>query len=212
MSEKRQPRLESTIALMVRRGFLYTLGIAILAVVLLVWPDQAVTVAYFAAAGIVILIGLWRVIRYFREDPKEAREQQLLSGGALRVFLGVLMLLYNVDVRNSWLQAICGAALLVVGSIRLQAAFDMKRRSVETWMVPLSVAALSLILGIAALLIPQSRAVLMLGIALCVEALTDLYCRFKFAAMDREARKTAQAVPPEPSEAPAEPPQTEKTE
>ena len=212
MSERRQPRLESTIALMVRRGFLYTLGIAILAVVLLVWPDQAVTVAYFAAAGIVILIGLWRVIRYFREDPKEAREQQLLSGGALRVFLGVLMLLYNVDVRNSWLQAICGAALLVVGSIRLQAAFDLKRRSVETWMVPLSVAALSLILGIAALLIPQSRAVLMLGIALCVEALTDLYCRFKFAAMEREARKTAQAVPPEPSEASAEPPQTEKTE
>ena len=29
---------------------------------------------------------------------------------------------------------------------------------------------------------------------------------------DREARKTAQAVPPEPSEAPAEPPQMEKTE
>ena len=198
MSEKRQPRVDSAIAMAVRRGFLYTLGIAILGAVLLIWPEQAVTIAYFAIAAIVILLGLWRVIRYFHVDQVTAREQQLLCGGALRIFCGVLMLLYNVDVRNSWLQAICGAAMLVVGSIRLQAAFDLRRRGVETWLVPLCMSALSLILGVAALLIPQSRAVLMLAISLCVEALIDLYCRIKLSAIDREARRNAQNPPPPP--------------
>ena len=151
MSRRPEPRVDSAIAMAVRRGYLYTLGVLALGVVLLIWPEQARTVSYYAAAAVVILIGLWRVIRYFREDPVTARERQLLATGIMRIILGGLMLLYATKVQEKGsvlLQAICGAGLLVIGGIRMQAAFDLKRRGYAQWYLPLAVGAVSLILGV----------------------------------------------------------------
>ena len=207
---KREARFDSSIAAAVRQGYLYTLGVLALGVLLLVWPRESVEVAIYAAAGLVILMGLVRVIRYFRVDPVTAREQQLLAGGTVRIVLGILMLLYNTNARE-WLPGVCGAVMLVIGGIRLQAAFDLKRRGMENWYAVLGAAAVSLILGVVALLFRKSLdSVLMLGAALCVEALGDFYSRLKFAAIERKERREAEA--PAAETKPKDPPSGDKEE
>lgn len=215
MKERRQTPIDSAITAAVHRGYLYTAVMALLGIVLLIWPKEAVSFAYFAAAIIIILLGMWRVVRYFREDQDTAREKQLLTGGALRMILGALMLLYNTDVRSDWLQAICGAALLVIGSVRLQAAFDLRRRDHGNWYIPLSISVMSLVLGIVALLSSQANVLLMLGIALCVDAVTDLYCRLSMSSYERQQRKEAQAAvlaAAQPASTPAYEPAEEQPE
>ena len=68
MKERRQTPIDSVITAAVHRGYLYTAVMALLGIVLLIWPKEAVSFAYFAAAIIIILLGMWRVVRYFRED------------------------------------------------------------------------------------------------------------------------------------------------
>lgn len=201
MAREREPRLDTAIAGAVRQGYLYTLSVLVLGVVLLVWPGEATMISYYAAAAIMILIGLWRIIRYFREDPVTARQQQLLATGAMRIIIGALMLIYADRVSedgSGLVRAICGAGLLVVGSIRLQAAFDLKRKGYAQWYIALGFAAVCLVLGVLVYLFGEISPILLLGIGLCVEAVGDLFCRLKLSSIDRQAHRDSQTPPPPP--------------
>ena len=208
MTQQKNARsLDGVVTKIVHRGYLYTLGVAILSAVMLIWPKQAVSIAYFTCAIVLILWGLWRVIRYFRTDAAAAKEQQLLTSGSLRIILGVMMLIYNTDVRLHWMQAICGAAMLVIGSIRLQAAFDLKRSERGNWFIPLSASVIAVVLGVVALLGNQFNVLLMLGIVLCIETLADLYCRLIQSSIDRQVRREARQAAAESASAAAAKPE-----
>ena len=204
---------DSLIARAVRGGCLYTLCVLAMGVVLILWPSEALEYGYYIAAGLAILLGLLRVIRYFRADMTAAREQQLLASGAMRIILGVLLLICAAQIRAGLMDQLCAGVMLMVGSIRLQAGFDLKRRGHANWfIVALSAAVIALVLGLVALLFRTSvNAVMMLAITLCIEAVADLLCRIKFLAIERKARKLKEEAMEAAEKAKNAPPEPEKT-
>ncbi len=202
-----EDRTRFSIAELVRRGYLYTLLVLVLGLVLLIWPEDSVWVVYNTATAGLILMGGWRIVRYFRADADEARRRQYLASGMLRVVAGVLLLVYQGKM-GDWLKEILGCVLLVITCIRFQAAFDLKRGGGPGWPVPMAAAALTLVLGIAiqAFSFGTRADALIAGASLIAEALADLYTRIALARIERRRKK--EALDAEPA---GEPPQEEET-
>ncbi len=171
----------------VERGFLYTLGVFVLGIVLLIWPGKSVWFVYCTAAVAMILLGAWRIRKYFAVDSaEEGREHQVFAQGLVLAIGGILLLVYMQRMAE-WIPVLAGAAMLFIAAIRVQAAVDVKRLGFGLWYIPLCTAIATAVCGATVLVfhIQQDANMIMLGALLVLEALCDLTCRLVIRSFEK---------------------------
>lgn len=148
--------------------------------VLLLIDPVGFTSGIIVAAGIVLLVlGLIKVIKYFRADMQEAAAGQLLVKGLVSLLFGCFCVF-----RSQWfiatfplLTIIYGVATLVAGLGKVQLCVDLLRRKNKKWFLAAISAVVSIVLAVVIIRSPfASTAVLwtFTGISLIVEAVLDV--------------------------------------
>ncbi len=145
-------------------------------VLLILFGNLAVKITAYVLAGILIVCGVWSVIRYIRSGPLQRITESRLALGLILLVAGTL-LAFNPDILNNILPVVWGLALLFGAFLKFQYAFDEKSVKITKWWIMLIFAAVSLVIGILTLLDPAflgESSHLIFGIMLLVEAAVDI--------------------------------------
>ena len=185
---------------------------------LLIWLEGMVTtIASWVLAVLLILGGAWLLVRYLRSEPQERIAGMDLAVGLILLLAGVVLALWPEDLAGVF-PRIWGLSLIFGGFLKIQYAFDEKTVGVGRWWIMLIFAAVSLIIGILALLqesVFGSSAHLVIGIFMLGEAVLDLVTFFvirrgmkkrnaeKEAAIQAAVAAANASSDPAPAEAPA---------
>lgn len=185
--------------------------------VFLVFPTQSLLYICYIIASVFCLLGVIRLIAYFRKAPSATEYQPNLVLGLLFTGLGVY-LFASPDALLNTIPTLLGVVLIFSGLVKLQNGLDMLRLKAQRWWIMLVLAAISVILGVLAILDPfaaQSALILFIGISLILNGITDLATililssRIKHGAQAVEeavsaaAQTAASIIPAAPAPAPA---------
>ena len=183
---------------------------------LILLENLSVLITGYVLAALLICVGVWLIIEYFRSEPLVRIVEAKLAIGLILLVAGA-MLAFSPESLKDLLPYAWGLALLFVGFLKSHYAFDRKALGADKWWILLILAAFSIVIGVISLLNPAflgEKRELVIGILLTVEAVLDISV---FLLLKRKIRKKA-APPPEaapaqstadvpaPAEAPAAPP------
>ncbi len=151
----------------------------IVGILLLVNPI-GFTSGILIAFGIVLCImGLAKIVRYFRTDPEEAAHEGNLAVGIGCILAGLVCALKTqwIIVTFPMITMVYGIVSLLSGISKLQISIDLVRQKRKYWFVALISSILTLICSVFIIANPfASTAALwmFIGITLIVEAVVDL--------------------------------------
>ena len=183
---------------------------------LILLENLSVLITGYVLAALLICVGVWLIIEYFRSEPLVRIVEAKLAIGLILLVAGS-MLAFSPESLKDLLPYAWGLALLFGGFLKIQYAFDRKALGADKWWILLILAAFSIVIGVISLLNPAflgEKRELVIGILLTVEAVLDISV---FLLLKRKIRKKV-APPPEaapaqstadvpaPAEAPAAPP------
>ena len=138
--------------------------------------NVAIRVTAYVVSGLLICIGIWRIVSYFRAEPMKKITGSLLATGLALLLAGVLLAIYP-DYLQDLLPFVWGLALLFGAFLKIEYAFDEKALNIEKWWIMLIFAGFSLVIGVITLLNPaflSTNRELIIGIMLVVEAVLDI--------------------------------------
>lgn len=148
---------------------------------LLICLEHLVTeVASWVVAGGLVVYGGWLLLRYFRSDIRQRTMGIDLAVGLIFALAGILLVCSPYDMKDVF-PKVWALSLIFGGFLKVQYAFDEKSVNVKRWWMMLIFAAISLTIGILALM---NRAVfgdgqhLAIGIFMLGEAALDLVTYF----------------------------------
>ena len=148
---------------------------------LLILLNETVTnVAAWALAAGLILSGGWLLVRYLRADIRKRLAGADMALGLVLLLAGILLIASPTDMRDVF-PKIWGLSLIFGGFLKIQYAFDEWSVRVHRWWIMLIFAAVSLTIGILALLnktIFGASQHLVVGIFMIGEAALDLVTYF----------------------------------
>ena len=148
---------------------------------LLILLNELVTnVAAWALAAGLVLIGGWLVLRYLRSDTEKRLAGVDMALGLVLLLAGILLICSPEDMREVF-PKVWGLSLIFGGFLKIQYAFDEKSVKVKKWWIMLIFAAVSLAIGILALLnktVFGESPHLVIGIFMLSEAALDLITYF----------------------------------
>lgn len=132
------------------------------------------------AFGIVILImGIVKIIKYFRADIEEAAQNKNLEKGVLLTIAGLFC-----AFKSNWFIAtfpvitvLYGVLILVTGIAKLQKSVDMMRAKQKHWEIALIGAILTLVFALLIVFNPFTTTAFLwsfIGISLIIEAVIDV--------------------------------------
>ena len=159
---------------------------------LILLENLSVLITGYVLAALLICVGVWLIIEYFRSETLVRIVEAKLAIGLILLVAGS-MLAFSPESLKDLLPYAWGLALLFGGFLKIQYAFDRKALGSEKWWILLILAAFSLVIGVISLLNPAflgDKKELVIGILLSVEALLDLGV---FLLLRRKIRKKAAA-------------------
>lgn len=164
-------------------GIVFSAFEVIVGLLLLINP-AGFTSAIIMVAGVVLMaLGLFEIIKYFRTDAVEAARSQMLVKGLVAILTGAFC-----AFRTEWfivtfpvLTIIYGVVILITGMGKIQLTVDMLRLKSKKWFWAAINAAISVIGAVVILNAPfASTAILWMftGATLMVEGVFDLVTLF----------------------------------
>lgn len=174
--------------------------------ILLLINPISFTSAIICGVGIVLaLSGVIEIINYFRLSPEDAMKRQSLAKGLLGIIAGVFLVFKTeaVIVTFPIISILYGAALLVVGIVKLQWTVDFIRIKRSNWWLTGISALLSILFAVIILCNPFTTvaAVLMFsGITLICSAVIDVIAAV-VSNVGKKAEKPAKTVEAEAEKA-----------
>ena len=170
----------------------------VIGIMLLLDPVSFTTGIIVVFGVVLMLCGLWNVIKYFRTSPEEAIVGQLLVKGLIELLAGAFCAFNSgwFIVTFPVLTLVYGVVILVTAMTKIQWMVDLIRLKRKRWFLAAFSAAISLICGITIISNPfATTAVLWMftGISLIVEAVFDMITMFF-------GNKTAKKEPAEQEE------------
>lgn len=148
----------------------------IIGLLLILLEDLVTDVAAWALAAGLIFIGGWLLLRYIRSDINERLAGMDFAAGLILLLAGILLICSPGDMKEVF-PKVWALSLIFGCFLKIQYAFDEKTVGMEKWWIMLIFAAVSLAIGILALL---NRTVfggnqhLVIGIFMIGEAVLDL--------------------------------------
>lgn len=148
---------------------------------LLILLNETVTdVASWALAAGLVLAGGWFLLRYLRAGIQKRLAGADLATGLVLMLAGILLICHPNDMEDIF-PKIWGLSLIFGGFLKIQYAFDEKCVKVQKWWMMLIFAAVSLVIGVLALLDTKLFGInqhLVIGIFMIAEAVLDLVTYF----------------------------------
>ena len=164
-------------------GLLLALVEILVGILLLIDPAGFTSGIIIAAGAVLMALGLYNIILYFRTEPAEAAAGRGLTLGLISLAAGLFCIL-----RFSWfsetfalLTTVYGAAVIALGLGKVQKMTDILRLKGKRWYLAAAGAAVTLICGVLVVLNPFATADFLwrfTGISLLAEALLDVVCLF----------------------------------
>jgi len=148
---------------------------AVCGLLLLLWPNMALTIANYALAAVFCVIGLVMVISYIRGEAMEGMLGFGLAKGLIILLVGVV-LIAKTDILMTLLPFLWGVAMIAGGFGKFQMAFDIRRIGQNRWWLLLIGSLISFVLGIFSVTQPAFLATVITqfaGISLLAEAVLD---------------------------------------
>lgn len=160
------------------RALIYCLCELAVGILILIDP-MAFTSAIIRIAGIIlIIIGVFSIIRYFRLAPEMGSLSMELTKGFIRL-IGGAFCVFNPEWFTKTFPLIAvayGIVILVVGLIKLQWSVDLLRLGIRYWFITGLGGVSSIILALVIILNPFESVNVMwifVGVALIAEAVVD---------------------------------------
>lgn len=147
---------------------------AIIGVLLIIKPEQIINVIATIIGLAIIILGVFGIIRYFRNNEKSFNFD--LVYGIICVIAGALIV-SNTKVIASFLPIILGIWMIGSSVIKIQYAMTLKEYKSNNWLTVMIVSVLTLACGILFVFNPFKGATLLtqtLGIVLCIYAVVDI--------------------------------------
>lgn len=184
--------------------------------VLVLWPDDSVSVMCYVLGGALLLSGLLYVAGWFGRNKKEGGSALLLIPGVVLAGLGIWLMLSSESV-ITLIQYVFGAVLIFHGFLDLQGAVALVSYKAGKWWFDCLLGVGTLALGITILVNPFgsfSALVTIIGMALVYDGFTDLWLilrltlasrAFRKAEEEKQREEAAELPKFDDAEAPAEP-------
>lgn len=160
-------------------GILVCLFELVVGILLLISPISFTSGIIMAAGVVMLILGLVSVVKYFRTDPVEAAQSQILVKGLIALLVGGFCAL-----KAEWFVAtfpiltmLYGVAILLSGLGKIQWTVDMLRLKKSKWQLPAISAVVSIVCSLVIITSPFSSAAVLwmfTGISLIVEAVFDV--------------------------------------
>lgn len=153
---------------------------AILGLIIYFNPNTTFSIITYVIGAIFILIGIPRVVSYFKAKGAMDVDNFELLFGIIAILLGIVVI-----VCSSFIQAILrisiGAWILYSGAIRLGGAFKLRGINVSeyVWVTVLLLAIIMLIFGIYIIAVPGS-VISIIGILMVIYSIMDIIEEFIF--------------------------------
>lgn len=160
-------------------GSIFCLFELIAGVMLLIDPIGLTSWIIIIAGGAMMLMGVLKIVKYFRTSAREAAQGQTLVRGLL-LMLGGGFCVFRTEwflVTFPVLTIIYGVAILMTGIAKIQLTVDMLRQKNKKWFLAAINAIVSIICAVVILRSPFSSTVMLwvfTGVALIVEGIFDV--------------------------------------
>lgn len=150
--------------------------LCIAGIFLITKPDISIAVVGIAAAILMIAFGIIKIIGYLSKDLYRLAFEHDLAFGILLIVLGIIELL-NPGTVITVLCTTLGIAALADGLIKVSISMKAKPFGISTWWLILTVAIITIGIGIALLVNPSASSetlMVILGIVLFIEGVLNL--------------------------------------
>ncbi|MGI6260565.1 MAG: HdeD family acid-resistance protein [Acutalibacteraceae bacterium] len=165
----------------------------LLGLVLAIWPDATkMAVSYLIGAALVVF-GVIQVVRYFVYEVRLDLFRYDFVSGLILLGAGVFLLM-RPEIIVGFLPVLLGIAIVIDGAVKIQQSMDLLRAGYRRWWLVLLLAALALAAGVVLLINPfeaASTLVLMIGIVLIYNGVTDLWTISRVSGRLRQMRAEA---------------------
>lgn len=172
--------------------------------VLVLWPNDSVSVMCYILGGALLLSGLLYVAGWFGRNGREGGSALLLIPGVVLAGLGVWLMLSAESV-IALIQYVFGAVLIFHGLLDLQGTFALIGYKAEKWWFDLLLGLGTLALGITILVNPFgsfSALVTIIGLALVYDGFSDLWLILRLTSAFRAFLKAEEKLREETAELP----------
>lgn len=147
-----------------------------LGAVFIVRPETSAVALGRLCGGLMILLGVIKLVGFFSKDLYRLAFQFDLSLGLMLAVLGVIIL-RNPDQAMSFLCLMLGIATMADGLFKLQSALDARRFGLKSWPLILTLAVGAGVVGVLLALRPMQSAralTVLLGIGMMLEGVLNL--------------------------------------
>lgn len=165
----------------------------ILGIVLIIYKNTAANWFVKVVGILMIAAAVYYIISFFTRASKDTISRTNLVVGILLLILGIWFLTSSNLVLQV-VQLIVGVIIIMQGILDLQAALAMKDNEYSNWGISLCLAFATIILGVLLIFLPFKTLdvlLVMLGIVLIFDGLSDLYIIGVFSKAVKTVRKAA---------------------
>lgn len=168
----------------------------LLGIVLVVWPDISMQIAC-TAIGIVLLVGgVVRLVQYFVVRDGSMYAQMNLIMGIVLAVVGVWIVL-KPDKVLAIIPIIIGIVIVIHGLNNLQQAISLYKENYDKWWIALILGILTVGFGILLICRPFAAldtVVVLIGIFLIYDGLSDLWIVSRIYRTAKEFKQEAEAL------------------
>ncbi len=160
----------------------------VIGILFIVFPEESLRILCYIAGGIMIFLGVCRLVLYAIELASERHSTALASGIMLLVF-GIVFVA-NPEIVIGLFALIFGIVMILDGIEKLQDAINGAFARQSGWWVDLIIACIVLALGLVVLICNTSSWVMVFaGVAMIVEGVLDFAGAVYLSAKARKASK-----------------------
>ncbi len=167
--------------------------LAVIGILFIVFPDTSLKVLCYIAGGIMIFLGVCKLVLYVVELASERRSMSLVSGIMLLV-LGIVFVA-NPGIIVGLFTLIFGVVMILDGIEKLQDAINSALAKESGWWVDLFIACIVLVLGLIVLICNTSSWVMIFaGVSLIIEGVLDFASAIYYSSKARKAIKESDVI------------------
>ena len=163
---------------------------------LVIWPDISSKVVCIGVGIVLLLSGIANLITYFGEKDRNLMTQISLIAGIILAVLGGWIIL-NPQILIMVIPVVMGVIVAVHGVHNLLQALELFKNEYSKWWVALLLGAVTVGLGVLLIFNPfeaVNTVIMLIGIFLIYDGISDLWIISRVSKTAREIRETVEAL------------------
>ncbi len=169
------------------QGFAVSIALIVIGLLFIIFPADSMRIICYVAGAVLLVLGVYKIIVYFASGMRETS----LAAGVALIAVGILLFV-KPDIIAEFLTVLFGIVLIVDGVLKVQQAVTLARMKVRSCWWVLTVAVITLVLGLVIAFDPfsSSKALMVfIGISLIADGIIDIITVFYCSAKTKGLQK-----------------------